>query len=342
MNAKVWAITKSNSTLGHAFPEAKGLCNANIKPGGTLVTREVLEATGGVRICERCAFRMAHLAAKAEREANAPRPVEAQDVATIGDALGRVIYQGNASTHKRPQGFPQVITIEPAGKGLWALTDEDGQVFKRVKGNTRLWLQPCPANIDEIRAEASAQAEAIADSVTLVEVSAPVAQAERVSEPAHVADEDQDVTEAQAEDVPQAAQLDPEAQAEREAFERAKARAERLRNRKAHEVTVPVVKACANFRDLAWHANTEAARRYWQRRCLEISMVETVKAHARANYDLGWDTVVECYGDAEILEYLRSEYVNATTPEEAVKAFGSLADEWASQQCGALVDGYGV
>ncbi|WP_329274766.1 hypothetical protein [Streptomyces sp. NBC_01451] len=128
--------------------------------------------------------------------------------------------------------------------------------------------------------------------------------------------------------------------AEREALERARAQAERLRNRKALTVTVPVVKAPANFRDLAWHANTEKARAWWKRRCLTYSMVETVKAHAQANYDLGWDTVVEAYEDAEILAYLNE--LDVSTVEGAIKAFDDLADEWASRQCGALVDGYGV
>ena len=199
MNAKVWSNTRSNVLNFHAFPEGNAECNSRIAPndGGTFLTADMAKSQPMSHLCERCVKKMAAREAatqrKAEREANGPRPVEAQDVATIGDATGRVLYEGNTNTHKRPQGFPQVITIEPAGKGMWSLKGEDGKVFKRVRGTTRLWLRPCPANIDEIREAARAEAEAIADSIELVPVEAPIAAAEKIAgEPAHVANEDQD------------------------------------------------------------------------------------------------------------------------------------------------------
>jgi hypothetical protein len=49
-------------------------------------------------------------------------------------------------------------------------------------------------------------------------------------------------------------------------------------------------------------------------------MVAAVKAHAIANYEKGWDYVVECYEDSEIAEQLTEE--GATTVAEALKSFG--------------------
>jgi len=36
----------------------------------------------------------------------------------------------------------------------------------------------------------------------------------------------------------------------------------------------------------------------------EQTMIEEVKAYATANYNNGWDTVVECWEDGDILEAL--------------------------------------
>jgi hypothetical protein len=50
-------------------------------------------------------------------------------------------------------------------------------------------------------------------------------------------------------------------------------------------------------------------------------MIAAVKAHARANYELhGWDFVVECYDDEDIVE----ELGGATTNEQAIKNIGKL------------------
>lgn len=57
-----------------------------------------------------------------------------------------------------------------------------------------------------------------------------------------------------------------------------------------------------------------------------------VKAHALANYSNGgWDVVVECYEDAEIA----AEIGDATTFEEAIKAFEPLIDVWSDRQADA-------
>lgn len=57
-------------------------------------------------------------------------------------------------------------------------------------------------------------------------------------------------------------------------------------------------------------------------------MVSAVKAHASKpeNYRAGWDTVVECYTDAEITEVLRE--AGATTTTAALETFATVASIW--------------
>lgn len=63
----------------------------------------------------------------------------------------------------------------------------------------------------------------------------------------------------------------------------------------------------------------------------EEGLVGYVKAYAMAHYnDGGWDNVVECWEDEEIAEHLR-EY-NATTEEQAVRAFATLVEVWAEHE----------
>lgn len=50
-------------------------------------------------------------------------------------------------------------------------------------------------------------------------------------------------------------------------------------------------------------------------------MVKAVKAHAKANYEQdGWDYIVECYSDDEIVELLDG----AETVYEAIATVGSV------------------
>lgn len=50
-------------------------------------------------------------------------------------------------------------------------------------------------------------------------------------------------------------------------------------------------------------------------------LVQAVKQHALGNYeDDGWDYLVECYEDAEVLELIG----DATTVEGAIKAVGRV------------------
>ncbi|MEU9654830.1 hypothetical protein [Streptomyces chartreusis] len=191
MNTKVWRNTRSNALLFHAFPEGKGLCNARIKPNeGDYVTADAAKAQPMTHLCERCEFRMAHLARKAAAEANPIQTLIPAEAATLADAQGRVMFMGSAKEYKRPQAnYPTLVRIERQG-AYWALIGEDGTTEKRVRGEHPLWVRRVPEGYDDARAQVAAQVDAM--EITLVEVAAPVAKAERVGEPAHVADEDQD------------------------------------------------------------------------------------------------------------------------------------------------------
>ena len=50
-----------------------------------------------------------------------------------------------------------------------------------------------------------------------------------------------------------------------------------------------------------------------------MTLLEQVKQYALDNYENGWDVIVECYTDAELLEDIGSR----TTLEEVVKFFTS-------------------
>lgn len=52
------------------------------------------------------------------------------------------------------------------------------------------------------------------------------------------------------------------------------------------------------------------------------TLVAAVRAHAIANYNAGWDTIVEAYTDAEIIESLG----DATTPEQAIERIGQIVE----------------
>ncbi|MEU4150844.1 hypothetical protein [Streptomyces sp. NPDC026659] len=191
MNDKVWAGTATGSTF-HAFPEGKGLCNARIRPylrhlnaesnHKDYRTMDEVKALGAEdRVCERCAFRMAHLARKAEAEANPIQALTPEDAQALADDKGRVLFEGNANTHKKPQGFPEPVTIEREGR-VWVLRSEDGTERLRVRGTTKLYVRRCPEGYDDMRAQARAEAEALAESFTMVEVAAPIEAAERKAE----------------------------------------------------------------------------------------------------------------------------------------------------------------
>lgn len=63
-------------------------------------------------------------------------------------------------------------------------------------------------------------------------------------------------------------------------------------------------------------------------------LVEAVKAHAMAHYnDGGWDVVVECWDDAEIIEHITE--AGAKTPTQAIASFESFVSVMAERQADA-------
>ena len=67
---------------------------------------------------------------------------------------------------------------------------------------------------------------------------------------------------------------------------------------------------------------------------MEQAIIDAVKAHAKANYDKGWDTVVECYDDADIARTCKG----ARTAKGAIKKMAEdvrIYNEYAADICGA-------
>ena len=61
------------------------------------------------------------------------------------------------------------------------------------------------------------------------------------------------------------------------------------------------------------------------------TVLYAIKLHANANYENGWDTVVECYEDAEIIEEVEREYYrDCTTIEQVIAAWGKILGEVAA------------
>jgi hypothetical protein len=66
-------------------------------------------------------------------------------------------------------------------------------------------------------------------------------------------------------------------------------------------------------------------------------MVEHVKAHALAHYnDGGWDVIVECWEDKEIVDWLTDPTMPAvTTNALAIERMFILVEIWADRQADA-------
>lgn len=53
-------------------------------------------------------------------------------------------------------------------------------------------------------------------------------------------------------------------------------------------------------------------------------LAKAVRAHAIANYENGWDVIVECYNEASIIEAMGE----ARTVKAAIKAVGQRVTVW--------------
>ena len=64
------------------------------------------------------------------------------------------------------------------------------------------------------------------------------------------------------------------------------------------------------------------------------TLVQYIKDYANFHYnDGGWDVIVECWADKDILKVLTRD--NATTEEEALASFKDVVTVWADQQADA-------
>lgn len=63
-------------------------------------------------------------------------------------------------------------------------------------------------------------------------------------------------------------------------------------------------------------------------------LVDLVKQHAIDNYEAGgWDVIVECWEDKEILDILDRDKAN--TPQAAIESFKPVVSVWADRQADA-------
>lgn len=72
---------------------------------------------------------------------------------------------------------------------------------------------------------------------------------------------------------------------------------------------------------------------------LDAELVAAVKAHAMEHYnDGGWDVVIECLTDEEIVEIFeidRRYGTEITTVEQAIASISSPVEVWADRQADA-------
>ena len=59
----------------------------------------------------------------------------------------------------------------------------------------------------------------------------------------------------------------------------------------------------------------------------EAILIEYIRLHAEARYNTGWDVVVECFTDGDILEYLSDAGYNLPQALKAIQAWIDLRKE---------------
>jgi hypothetical protein len=81
----------------------------------------------------------------------------------------------------------------------------------------------------------------------------------------------------------------------------------------------------------------------WPAVPVELTLVEQVKAYARAHYNTGgWDVIVECWDDSRIADALQLDTGDSAKDlNEALTSstLASVVDVWADQQKDATVEG---
>jgi hypothetical protein len=65
----------------------------------------------------------------------------------------------------------------------------------------------------------------------------------------------------------------------------------------------------------------------WDKQIDEENMIAFIRVHANTNYNKGWDTIVECWSDGDILEYLSESKFNMKKTIKAIQGWIDLRQE---------------
>jgi hypothetical protein len=65
----------------------------------------------------------------------------------------------------------------------------------------------------------------------------------------------------------------------------------------------------------------------WDKQIDEENMIAFIRVHANTNYNKGWDTIVECWSDGDILEYLSEAKFDMKKTIKAIQAWIDLRKE---------------
>ena len=65
----------------------------------------------------------------------------------------------------------------------------------------------------------------------------------------------------------------------------------------------------------------------WDKQIAEEEMIEFVRLHANTNYNKGWDVIVECWADGDILEYLSEAKFDMAKTLKAIQEWLDLRAE---------------
>jgi len=65
----------------------------------------------------------------------------------------------------------------------------------------------------------------------------------------------------------------------------------------------------------------------WDKQIDEEQMIGFVRLHANTNYNKGWDVIVECWADGDILEYLSESKFDMAKTLKAIQDWIDLRAE---------------
>ena len=65
----------------------------------------------------------------------------------------------------------------------------------------------------------------------------------------------------------------------------------------------------------------------WDKQIDEENMIAFIRVHANTNYNKGWGTIVECWSDGDILEYLSEAKFDMKKTIKAIQDWIDLRQE---------------